>query len=128
MQLQVVNAQQEKVALGRVNLGWTLGEEILFDRTMQVRQEQVVAETESCLIAISKQKLAILQKGLIETDNWKDYYAIESFLKGNFLIKDEWRQNKQIHAIQSVIESSKESKSIDLSREEHKPVEVVEQA
>jgi hypothetical protein len=46
--------------IGRVNLGWTVGEEILFDRTLQIRQEQITAESDACLIAISKQKLAIL--------------------------------------------------------------------
>ena len=56
----------------------------------------MTAESESCLIAISKQKLAVLQKTLLDSNNWKDYYAMESFLKGNFLIKDEWRQTKQI--------------------------------
>ena len=51
---------EESVTIGRINLGWTVGEEILFDRTMQIRKENVVAETDSCLVAISKQNLAIL--------------------------------------------------------------------
>ena len=51
---------EESVTIGRINLGWMVGEEILFDRTMQIRKENVVAETDSCLVAISKQNLAIL--------------------------------------------------------------------
>jgi hypothetical protein len=74
--------------LGRVNIGWTLGEEILFDRNMQVRQETAVADCESCLIGINKAQLAILQKRLLESANEKDYFVIESILKGNFLLKD----------------------------------------
>ena len=53
-------ADGQPCTMGRVNLGWTLGEEILFDRTLQTRSEQVFAESDTCLIAISKQKLAIL--------------------------------------------------------------------
>jgi hypothetical protein len=29
-----------------------------------------------------------MQKGLLESGNNKDYFVIESILKGNFLIKD----------------------------------------
>jgi hypothetical protein len=31
--------------LGKLNLGWTVGEEILFDRNLQTRHETVTAET-----------------------------------------------------------------------------------
>ena len=78
--------------IGRVNIGWTLGEEILFDRNLQIRQEMAVAETESCLIGINKAQLAIMQKNLLESSNEKDYFVIESILKGNFLVKDQWRR------------------------------------
>lgn len=51
-----------------------------------------VAETESCLIGINKAQLAIMQKNLLEQGNEKDYFVIESILKGNFLVKDQWRR------------------------------------
>lgn len=51
-----------------------------------------VAETEACLIGINKAQLAIMQKNLLEAGNDKDYFVIESILKGNFLIKDQWRK------------------------------------
>ena len=51
-----------------------------------------VAETESCLIGINKAQLAIMQKTLLESGNSKDYFVIESILKGNFLVKDQWRR------------------------------------
>ena len=33
-----------------------------------------------------------MQKNLLEAGNEKDYFVIESILKGNFLIKDQWRK------------------------------------
>jgi hypothetical protein len=74
-----------------VQLGSTLGEEILFDINLQVRREEALCERDSCLIGISKNKLFLLQKALLDEDNQKDYYAIESALRGNFLLKDGWR-------------------------------------
>ena len=29
---------------------------------------------------------------MLESDNEKDYFVIESILKGNFLVKDQWRR------------------------------------
>ena len=52
-------------ALGKVNVGWTLGEEILFDRSLQLRAEKCVASTEACLLGIDKHKLAVLQANLL---------------------------------------------------------------
>ncbi len=95
--VQTTMSHQTQHLIGRVNIGWTLGEEILFDRNLQIRQEMAVAETESCLIGINKAQLAIMQKNLLEGGNEKDYYVIESILKGNFLIKDQWRRDAQEH-------------------------------
>ena len=78
--------------LGQVNIGWTLGEEILFDKNLQIRQERAVANSECCLIGLNKAKLAILQKNLLQQGNDRDYFVIESTLKGNFLVKDKWRK------------------------------------
>jgi len=33
-----------------------------------------------------------MQKNLLESGNDKDYFVIESILKGNFLVKDQWRR------------------------------------
>ena len=68
-----------------------------------------VAETEACLIGINKAQLAIMQKGLLENGNEKDYFVIESILKGNFLIKDAWRKDYheevQTHQMQGYLEN-----------------------
>lgn len=82
---------EETKTIGKVHLGSTLGEEILFDINLQVRREEAVCERDSCLIGITKNKLFLLQKALLDEGNQKDYYAIESALRGNFLLKDGWR-------------------------------------
>jgi len=81
--------------LGRVNIGWTLGEETLFDSYSKndIRKETVYSDTESCLLGINKTKLSMMQKNLLDSGNSKDYYVIESTLKGNNLIKKEWYKN-----------------------------------
>ena len=84
--------------LGRVNIGWTIGEELLFDQGEQAkksgRSEFCFAESESCLLGINKGKLSILQKELLNEGNHKDFYVIESVLKGNYLIKRNWRKGE----------------------------------
>ena len=37
----------------------------------------------------------MLQKTLLENGNSKDYYVIESTLKGNYLLKSNWRKDLQ---------------------------------
>lgn len=86
--------------MGRVNIGWTVGEELLFDLNKKPhRREFCLAENECCLLGINKNKLAMLQKNLLTSGNTKDYYALESVLKGNNLIKQNWlddlKQGKQ---------------------------------
>lgn len=71
-------------------MGGTLGEEILFDKSMQTRRECASAETEACLIGLVKQTLASLQVKLLKQVR-KDYYVLESTLKGNYLMKEQWR-------------------------------------
>ena len=87
-----LDQHQSSKTIGKVHLGSTLGEEILFDINLQVRREEAVCERDSCLIGITKNKLFLLQKALLDEDNQKDYYAIESALRGNFLLKDGWRK------------------------------------
>ena len=57
-------SKKQNQLLGRVNIGWTIGEEILFEYEKQssVRQESCYSETESCLLGINKSKLAMMQK------------------------------------------------------------------
>lgn len=66
--------------------GWTLNEDILFEAA---RKFTFKAETESCLLAISKLQLSVLQHTLLNT-NIKDLYCIRSTLEGNNLMKQQW--------------------------------------
>jgi hypothetical protein len=43
------------------------------------------------LLGIDKSKLAMMQKDLLEQGNTKDYYVFESVLKGNYLLKNQWK-------------------------------------
>lgn len=80
--------------MGRVNIGWTIGEELLFDNNKKaMRQETCFAETECCLLGINKGKLSILQKQLLDSGNHKDYFVLESVLKGNYLLKSNWKND-----------------------------------
>lgn len=44
------------------------------------------------MIGISKQKLSDIQQALLAKGQQHEYFTIESIMKGNFLIKDEWRR------------------------------------
>lgn len=94
-----------QITLGRVNIGWTIGEEVLFDKNLQIRQEICAATVDSCLLGILKSKLAIIQKSLLDKGNQKDYFVVESVLKGNYLIKTNWR--KDLHEYYSLLKASR---------------------
>ena len=68
------------VALGKVNIGWTLGEEILYNPNVERRMETCVARAETCLLGIQKNKYANILKVLMEQGKEKDLYVLESVL------------------------------------------------
>lgn len=45
----------------KVTMGWTLGEEVLFDSSLQVRKESAQCDRDSCVLKISREKLTQLQ-------------------------------------------------------------------
>mgnify|MGYP006970070551 CR=1 FL=1 len=47
---------------------------------------------EACLIQVSCESLNALQADLLAESNEMDYFALESVLKGNFIIKHKWRK------------------------------------
>lgn len=57
-----------------------------------MRQETAIANTEACLVGITKEKLSDLQQQLLKKGEEAEYFVIESVMKGNFLVKDEWRR------------------------------------
>jgi hypothetical protein len=38
-------------------MGWTLGEEVLYDQSLQIRSEEAVADKDSCVIGIQRDRL-----------------------------------------------------------------------
>ena len=62
-----------------------------------------MATVDSCLLGIMKSKLAIIQKSLLDKGNQKDYFVVESVLKGNYLIKSNWR--KELHEYYTTMKS-----------------------
>lgn len=49
-----VISQRNNDVIGRVNIGWTIGEELLFIHGDSLREETCFAETESCMLGINK--------------------------------------------------------------------------
>ena len=72
------------------------------DQEKKGRGEFCFAESEGCLLGINKGKLSILQKELLNEGNHKDFYVLESVLKGNYLIKRNWRKGE--HQNQHILE------------------------
>lgn len=72
-----------------VNVGWTLGEEVLFSDVK--RPETVFAQDTCCLLGLKKSQLDIILKGLLADDRKPEYFVLDSTLKGNFVIKEQWR-------------------------------------
>ena len=62
-----------------------------------------------------------MQKTLLEQGNEKDYFVIESILKGNFLVKDQWRREHHEGLLHSKGNRSETSHS-DIS---HAQIQVV---
>ena len=62
-----------------------------------------------------------MQKNLLEQGNEKDYFVIESILKGNFLVKDQWRREHHEGLLHSKGNRSETSHS-DIS---HAQIQVV---
>ena len=80
---------ERKNRLCRVTCGWTLQEELVFADPRATRLEEVtVCDREACLISLPSAKLNSLQKKLLaDSGLQKDYFVIESCLKGDYLIK-----------------------------------------
>ena len=79
-----------------MNIGWTVGEEILFksDRVKNVGQrlEKCNALCESCVLGIEKRSLAQIKRNLVENGQSEEFVKLEVVLRGNYLIKKAWRQ------------------------------------
>ena len=81
--------ENERVIGKPLNIGWTIGEEILFkvDSKTPKRKEVCKAYIESCVLGIEKKNLAQIKK----TIDYEEFSKIEIVLRGNHLVKKDWK-------------------------------------
>jgi len=77
-----------------LNIGWTVGEEILFKPENEVgrvrRTDTCKAVTDACVLGIEKRSLALIKKTLNERGAHEEFVKLEIVLRGNNLVKREW--------------------------------------
>ena len=79
-----------------LNIGWTVGEEILFrpkesDKSKLRRTDRCAAVAESCVLGIEKKSLAQIKRALVERSQGDEYVKLEVVMSGNYLVKKNWR-------------------------------------
>jgi len=73
-----------------LNVGWTIGEEILFranDGKKSARRETCKSLCDSCVLGIDRKGLAQIKKGLTEKGMQDEFGKIEIVLRGNHMVK-----------------------------------------
>lgn len=61
----LVKEEGEKLG-DTLNIGWTIGEEILFEKGSKQRKEKCCASEDSCLIGIDRKKLGLCKITLMD--------------------------------------------------------------
>lgn len=84
-----------------MNIGWTVGEEILFKNTKRPgvrihRNDHCMAVTESCVLGLEKRNLAQIKKALVDRGQSDEFVKLEVVLRGNYLVKKNWRDKDQV--------------------------------
>lgn len=86
-----------------MNIGWTVGEEILFKAEMSPgkdqsgkktkiqRKEICKAVADSCFLGIEKRNLTQIKKSLFERGLQEEFTKIEIVLRGNHMVKKDWK-------------------------------------
>ncbi len=80
-----------------INVGWTVGEEVIFKQSadaqgFKVRHETCISLNNSCVLGIHKNKIGKMRKLLAEQDWQQDYLTLDVILRGNYFIKQKWRK------------------------------------
>jgi CRP-like cAMP-binding protein len=109
------NQQRDLAPFGdEMNIGWTVGEEILFEgskapqtaqnvRRMQLamqgskepRTNSCKSVVDSCVLGLFVSNLLALKNQLEEIGRLDDFNQIDLVLRGNYLVKQKWRE--QLH-------------------------------
>jgi len=83
-----------------LNIGWTVGEEILFKQTDKkgkamgknnTRLDKCKSLCESCVLGIEKKSLAQIKRTMVEKGQSEEFVKLEVVLRGNYLVKKNWR-------------------------------------
>ena len=79
-----------------VNIGWTIGEEILFntenDQGKVERMDTCKASSEAGVLGIEKRNLSLIKQTLNDKGCNEEFIKLEVILRGNNLIKKKWRE------------------------------------
>ena len=91
-----LNDPESGVSIGQpLNIGWTVGEEILFKQDKKanggMRMEKCKSLCESCVLGIEKRSLAQIKRNLVEKGQAEEFVKLEVVLRGNYLVKKAWR-------------------------------------
>jgi len=94
--LSLSNPETEQNVGQPLNIGWTVGEEILFKSDKKAhggqRMEKCKSLCESCVLGIEKRSLAQIKRTLVEKGQAEEFVKLEVVLRGNYLVKKAWRQ------------------------------------
>jgi hypothetical protein len=86
-QKQVMQQQAQLEPVGQdLNLGWTIGEEILFkgtDGRKPTRKDSCRALVDSCVLGVERRNLTQIKKILFEKNMQEEFSRIEIVLRGN---------------------------------------------
>lgn len=73
-----------------INIGWTIGEEILFktaEGLKPARRDSCKAKTECCVLAMERRGLSTIKKQLSERTALDEFQKLETVLRGNYFMK-----------------------------------------
>ncbi len=77
-----------------MNIGWTVGEEILFkqpDGEVQRRTHKCTSITDSCVLGFEKKALRQIKHQLEAKGMKEEFRKLEVVIRGNYLVKKGWR-------------------------------------
>ena len=81
-----------------LNIGWSIGEEILFKAELnqdgvkqKTRKDICKAVTDSCVLAIKKRNITNIKRALYDKAAHEEYNKFEIVLRGNHIVKKGWR-------------------------------------
>jgi len=82
---------KKKGQLGKIMLGWTVGEEAICDKNFVCRIESCYAESESALLSVDKEYFKLIQEESRVHNLLKDSHMLEAVFRRNFFIKKHQR-------------------------------------